>query len=456
MSWSSAAGDPELLRLVRRQSEAIGKNTAYHSLDLGNGEVLPGIIPIDALEKRLGSYPLPQDLRGKRVLDIGAASGWNSFEAERRGAEVVAIDCVEYPELLAVKRLRASRIEYAIIDIDELTPERFGVFDYVIFFGVLYHLRHPLLALERVCSVTRSDAFIESYVVDANPNSPQCSMEFYETDELGGQIDNWFGPTTRCLLALVRSAGFPVVWLSYVSDRRAGLVARRKWESGSITSGAAAPFLCSALNNRHDDAVFQCGKDEYIYISFLAEGDITRENVFVHVDQFGAPALTLSRADNGLWQVNVRVPPGLMPGIHHVRVGLPGTPLSNPREITVLPASADRRLGFESFDETFLSATAPKLIAALNSADSSPVFHGYRNETLGCRFLHPDRTLKLSNVQMLLDDAPYPLLSISMPERGIWQVSARLRSLTAGEHTIRLRVSGSGYSNVHTIVWDPS
>ncbi|MDP9170353.1 MAG: methyltransferase domain-containing protein, partial [Acidobacteriota bacterium] len=155
-----AARNPEFQRLIRLQTEAFAKNTPYHSLELNDGTVIPGIIPVENLRARLEAYPLPLDLRGMRVLDIGAASGWNSFEAERRGAEVVAIDCVEYEELTVVKRLRESKIEYAVIEIEDLTPERFGFFDYVLFFGVLYHLRHPLSALENVCSVTRGVAFI--------------------------------------------------------------------------------------------------------------------------------------------------------------------------------------------------------------------------------------------------------------------------------------------------------
>src|SRR5580698_6614600 len=209
MPVDSAARNPEFQRLIRLQTEAFARNTPYHSLELNDGTVIPGLISVDLLKARLDRYPLPEDLRGKRVLDIGAASGWNSFECERRGADVVAIDCVEYDELVAVKRLRESRLEYAVIDMEELTPERFGVFDYVLFFGVFYHLRHPLLGLENVCSVTRGVAFIESYVIDDTPDPTRCFMEFYETDALGGQIDNWCGPTAQCLMAMTRAAGFP-------------------------------------------------------------------------------------------------------------------------------------------------------------------------------------------------------------------------------------------------------
>src|SRR5580700_6449033 len=144
MPVDSAARNPEFQRQIRLQTEAFARNTPYHSLELNDGTVIPGLIPIEQLRARLNRYPLPEDLHGKRVLDIGAASGWNSFECEGRGAEVVAIDYVEYEELTAVKKLRESKIEYAIADIEELTPERFGFFDYVLFLGVFYHLRHPL------------------------------------------------------------------------------------------------------------------------------------------------------------------------------------------------------------------------------------------------------------------------------------------------------------------------
>jgi len=160
MGVDSAARNPEFQRLIRLQTEAFARNTPYHSLELNDGTVIPGLISVELLRTRLDRYPLPQDLRGKRVLDIGAASGWNSFECERRGAEVVAVDYVEYDELLAVKRLRGSRLEYVIAEMEEITPERFGLFDYVLFFGVFYHLRHPLLGLENVCSVTRGVAFV--------------------------------------------------------------------------------------------------------------------------------------------------------------------------------------------------------------------------------------------------------------------------------------------------------
>jgi SAM-dependent methyltransferase len=456
MAVDSAARNPEFQRLIRLQTEAFARNTPYHSLELTDGTVIPGIIPVPQLRARLERYPLPADLRGRRVLDIGAASGWNSFECERRGAEVVAIDCVEYDEFRAVKHLRQSKIEYAVIDIEELTPERFGFFDYVLFFGVFYHLRHPLLALENVCSVTRGVAFIESYVIDDAPDPARCHMEFYETDELGGQIDNWCGPTTQCLMAMSRSAGFPRVEFRYVDSRRCGLVAHRRWEPVQPVAGVSAPFLCSAVNNRHNDIIFQPRKDEYMCLAFLSGETLTRGHVLVEIGEYGVPAIVLVRHDAGYWQVNVKVPPGISPGEHEVRVGTKSGGFSDPVRIRMLPAGAERRYGETPFIGKQDQVAAPHFVRVENTMDRTLTFHGYRNESLACRFTHSDGVLDLSKVQLTVDGNPWPLLSVERPEPGMWQVNATLRGLAAGEHLLRLRTHRSGFSEPFAVISDPA
>ena len=349
MPVDSAARNPEFQRLIRLQTESFARNTPYHSLELLDGTVIPGLISVELLRARLDRYPLPEDLRGKRVLDIGAASGWNSFECERRGAEVVAVDYVEYDELLAVKRLRDSKLEYVIAEMEEITPERFGLFDYVLFFGVFYHLRHPLLGLENVCAVTRGVAFVESYVIDDVPDPTRCFMEFYETDELGGQIDNWCGPTTQCLLAMTRAAGFPRAEFLYTDTRRGGLIAHRRWAPVQPVVGKTAPFLCSAVNNRHGDAVFQPRKDEYMCLAFDCDEEITRDDVLIEIDEYGIPAIILIHHEAGHWQVNVKVPPGTSAGDHAVRVGTKAGGFSETVRIRMLPRDADRNDGSTLF-----------------------------------------------------------------------------------------------------------
>ena len=77
---------------VQRQNNELARLGYYHSIELPDGRVIPGFQSIETQRSRIAQFPIPQDLRGKRVLDIGAWDGWFSFEMERRGASVVAVD----------------------------------------------------------------------------------------------------------------------------------------------------------------------------------------------------------------------------------------------------------------------------------------------------------------------------------------------------------------------------
>ena len=184
----------------------------YHSFEFADGTVIDGYMPLAVQKERYARYPIPDDLRGKRVLDIGAWDGWFSFEAERHGAQTMAIDCVEIPTFLQVHRRLRSKVDYRVLDFYELPAAGLGKFDVVFFLGVLYHLRHPLLALEIVCGLTTDVAIVESFVIDAETwkehQNAIPTLEFYETFELGNQYDNWSGLTVACLLAMCRAAGF--------------------------------------------------------------------------------------------------------------------------------------------------------------------------------------------------------------------------------------------------------
>src|SRR5437868_3056157 len=87
----------------------------FHSFELPDGTRIEGLNTTEALQRRYGRFPVPADLSGKRVLDIGAWDGWFSFEAERRGAEVIAIDCVELANFRRVHSALESRVDYQIL-----------------------------------------------------------------------------------------------------------------------------------------------------------------------------------------------------------------------------------------------------------------------------------------------------------------------------------------------------
>ena len=137
----------------------------WHSFELPDGTEIRGVCALDGLKNRIAQFPIPSDLRGKRVLDIGAWDGWYSFEMERRGAEVMAIDCWDNPRFREMHEILGSRVDYRQYDIYELTPDLMGRFDIVLFLGVLYHLKHPLLALERVCALTTDLAAVDSFIL---------------------------------------------------------------------------------------------------------------------------------------------------------------------------------------------------------------------------------------------------------------------------------------------------
>jgi tRNA (mo5U34)-methyltransferase len=184
----------------------------YHQIDLGDGIVTPGV---DDTPNRMAPLELPSDLSGKSVLDIGAWDGVFSFEAERRGASrVLATDSFCWSGegwgtkegFLTASRILGSRVDDLEIDVMDLSPDRVGTFDLVLFVGVLYHLRHPLLALERVASVTGEQLIFDSHTAMIEESDPV--MRFYPGTELNDDPTNWWGPNPPAVEAMLRDVGF--------------------------------------------------------------------------------------------------------------------------------------------------------------------------------------------------------------------------------------------------------
>jgi tRNA (mo5U34)-methyltransferase len=175
----------------------------HQRFELVPGVETPGAHPIGVLFELGG---VPRDLHGKRVLDIGTSNGGAAFLMERWGAErVVAIDI--YPaDWFGFDRLSqflGSKVEYlqgSVYDLERVVGgERF---DYVLFWGVLYHLRHPMLALDQVRSVMASHGRvdIETAISDdfLGDHAELPVARFYRRDELAKDGSNWFSPTVAC------------------------------------------------------------------------------------------------------------------------------------------------------------------------------------------------------------------------------------------------------------------
>ena len=206
--------EPPLEGAARELLERAKAYYWFHSIDLGNGVVTPGSKSVELLRAEANAIFGPLDLRGKSVLDIGAWNGNFSFEAKRRQAgRVLATDhhCWT-PDVggrdtfhLAKEALKLE-IDELDIDVPELTPERIGQFDVVLFLGVFYHLVDPIQALKNVAALTRDVAVVESHLDLANVERP--AMVFYPGAELNNDPTNWWGPNRLCVEALLRLVGF--------------------------------------------------------------------------------------------------------------------------------------------------------------------------------------------------------------------------------------------------------
>ncbi len=214
---------------LRSRVEALGP--WFHNFDLGGVRTAP--------DHFLGDYPavkfagfadrLP-DVRGKSVLDIGCNAGFYSMEMKKRGAaRVLGVDSDDRyldQARLAARALGTDGIEFAKLSVFDVAAlgERF---DLVIFMGVFYHLRHPLLALdlirehvagdmllfqslqrgsEEVAEVAADYPFSEAAVFD-QPGYPK--MHFVE-GEYCGDWTNWWFPNRAGTEAMLRSAGFGI------------------------------------------------------------------------------------------------------------------------------------------------------------------------------------------------------------------------------------------------------
>ena len=222
---------------LREQVDALAP--WFHNIDLGGGLRT-------APDHFLGDYPafkyarfahaLPADLTGRSVLDIGCNAGFYCVEMKKRGAgRVLGIDSDD--RYLAQAKLATAALGFGDVEFAKLSVYDVGAlgerFDLVIFMGVLYHLRHPLLALDLIREHVAGDAMLfqtmqmgsrEAY--QALPDHPfhkpgthdapdyfddpgYPKMHFIE-QRFAGDWTNWWAPNRAGSEAMLRAAGFTV------------------------------------------------------------------------------------------------------------------------------------------------------------------------------------------------------------------------------------------------------
>lgn len=174
--------------------------------------------------KRLG---LPDNLAGKRVLDIGTWDGYYAFEAEKRGAEVVAIDNLERMQkpdeqgvawqlnkgFESAREILNSKVEFRNMDVYDVSPDNVGLFDITLFLGVLYHLKYPLLALEKVARITKDLMILETAYFWTFSRLPL--LRYAEGASINQDPTNWFVFNTPAVLGMLRDCGFRSTRIMY-------------------------------------------------------------------------------------------------------------------------------------------------------------------------------------------------------------------------------------------------
>lgn len=230
----------------------------FHNMNLGGIWTAP--------DHFLGDYPaakferfaphLPKSLKGKSVLDIGCNAGFYSIEMKRRGADrVLAIDFDD--RYLDQAKLASEVLGFDDIEFRKLDVYNVGAigekFDVVIFMGVLYHLRHPLLALDLIREHVAKDLMLFQSMQRGSKNVLQLDedYEFSETDlffessyptlhfvekRYAGDWTNWWVPNRACAEAMLRASGFSIeqriedeVYLCRVAERPYG-----EWDPGVV------------------------------------------------------------------------------------------------------------------------------------------------------------------------------------------------------------------------------
>lgn len=211
----------------------------WHRIPLGSdtqgrviytpGQACHGEDEEDYASRRFG---LPYDLKGKRVADIGGWDGYFSFEAEKRGALVTNFDVGRreggnwgnVKGFDFAKKILKSNVNYVNKSIYDLTSQNTEPFDITLFFGVLYHLKSPLIALERLFSITKEGgyALIETaYDDQTDEMHPTWSFKH----GYNGDPTNYFFPNMNALMTALFYVGFNEVKTLYDQYERCTLKA---------------------------------------------------------------------------------------------------------------------------------------------------------------------------------------------------------------------------------------
>lgn len=192
----------------------------HHKFEIVPGIVTPGAYAPEGLFQRL---QLPNDMSGLRVLDIGARDGYFSFEIEKRGAEVLAVDYCPSQEMGfdVAKQILGSSVQFLQANLYELPSCDLEEFDIVLCLGVIYHVPDPYLTFEILRALVKvgGQVFLESNNLDAGFRSvdgksvefPNEFSEYPMAVFTRANATNYWCMNYKCLKALAEDTAFEVI-----------------------------------------------------------------------------------------------------------------------------------------------------------------------------------------------------------------------------------------------------
>lgn len=326
----------------------------FHRIDLGGGlYTKTKSVMGEPVDHPLGPWQtiqklIPRDLTGMTLLDVGCNAGFYAFEAKRRGAKrVLGVDGQRQHvrQGLFVRKVLGLEVEFRRLNVYELSPRAVGHFDITLALGLLYHLKHPILALENLYRVTKELLVIETAIMPPGetPKSFAYSFGAMKTilhplayvenpPESKEQVFNWFLPGVEALMALLRNAGFAEVELIEEKDDRAVVVCRKAKEDG-VSDGALKHFvaelkLLNGLRTGHASAeqIFRLRVENIGLTRWPATGDADTGAGAIYL---GSHLLRETEEEVEWDYARARLPRDLEPGDTaeiELKVRLPKTP----------------------------------------------------------------------------------------------------------------------------------
>lgn len=215
-----------------------------HQIELPHDIVTPGFMDH---KRELSRLELPQTFEGQSVIDIGCSDGYYSFLAEKRGASgVLGVD--DMSSMLAggingftvAKKILGSKVDYKKLSVDQLNRNLVGTFDHVIFLNVLYHLKHPLMGLQKIFRITKPGGYmylktLYDYDISVKFGKHKIgwdigrapNMKLYPRDGRSGDGSNWWVPNVAGVKAMLTATNWIIESESFKSHDRIYLKCRR-------------------------------------------------------------------------------------------------------------------------------------------------------------------------------------------------------------------------------------